>query len=69
MDGVALNFKETSHLWRACERNSQLPATSIGVSIHYRYQMTTPLAFFLDLVGVHEIAMTDSTVMALQPGQ
>jgi hypothetical protein len=55
--------------WPASTRSSALPAQSIGVSVQYRYQLFTPMAALMHLVGVTQITMRDSTVMALQPGQ
>jgi hypothetical protein len=45
---------------------------SIGVSISYTYQMTTPLASVLRLVGgggATSLSMADTTVMQLNPAQ
>jgi hypothetical protein len=69
VDGVQLNFVQGSVGWPANTRSSALPAQSIGVSIQYRYQLFTPMAALMGLVGVTQITMHDSTVMALQPGQ
>jgi hypothetical protein len=69
VDGVNLHFIQGSVGWQACARNSALPAPSIGVSIRYRYQLFTPMAALMHLVGVTQITMRDSTVMALQPSQ
>jgi hypothetical protein len=58
--------------WDACSRSSTLPAQSIGVSLQYRYQFTTPLGAMFKLVGgssVNGLDITDRTVMALNPSQ
>jgi hypothetical protein len=68
IDGVQLHFVQGSVGWPASTRSSVLPAQSIGVSIRYRYQLFTPMAALMNLVGVTQITMRDSTVMALQPG-
>jgi hypothetical protein len=69
VDGVQLHFYQSSAAWPAATRTSVLPAASIGVSITYRYQMVTPLSWLTGLWGMHQITMTDHTVMALQPSQ
>ena len=69
VDGEALLFKETSANWSACSRNNVgFGATdSIGISLGYRYRFITPLGNLLGLVGDPVIAMSDRTVMALNP--
>jgi hypothetical protein len=66
--GVNLDFAApTTAPWPASSRNSTLPVASIGVAIQYEYQPFTPLFAIADLVGIHQITMVDSTVMALEP--
>lgn len=69
VDGEKLMFKETSKNWNACSRNNAgFGATdSIGVSVSYRYRFITPLGNLLGIVGDPVLAMTDRTVMALNP--
>ena len=67
--GVQLHFVQGSVGWQACARSSALPPPSLGVSIRYRYQLVTPLSALTGLFGLHQITMTDRTVMALEPGQ
>jgi hypothetical protein len=69
VDGEALLFKETSSNWSACSRsNVGFGATdSIGIYLGYRYRFVTPLGNLLGLVGDPVIAMSDRTVMALNP--
>ena len=67
VDGVTLHFYQASVGWTAASRSSALPAQSLGVSIKYRYRLITPLAVMTGLFGLNEIAMTDATVMALEP--
>lgn len=77
-DGSKINFKPgPTQTWgSACNRSNALGHTnasrydSIGVSISYTYQMTTPLASALKLVGgggASNLDMTDVTVMQLNP--
>ena len=68
-DGTLVNFKPgTTQTWGACNRSNVLGHTasltptqidSIGVSIAYTYQMTSPLGWTLP--------MTDVTVMQFNP--
>ena len=69
VDGERLLFKQSSGNWDACSRiNAGFGATdSIGISVGYRYRYVTPLGNLLGLVGDPVIAMTDRTVMALNP--
>lgn len=75
-DGTQINFTPGTQAWGACNRSNVVGHTysnavdSIGVSISYTYQMTTPLASALGLVGgasASSLAMTDATVMQLNP--
>ena len=66
--GVALDFLQTgTGTWPASSRNNVLPVQSIGVSLQYRYQLFTPVFALMQMFGVHQITMNDSTVMALEP--
>lgn len=65
--GVHLDFVQGMVGWPAAGRTSTLPATSIGVSVKYEYQLFTPLSALTGLFGVHTITMVDSTSMALEP--
>jgi hypothetical protein len=68
---IRIDFRETSHGWDVCSRvNSGPNPDSIGVQIVYRYQLTTPLAAVLNLVGGSQaatITFREQTVMALNP--
>ena len=74
-DGTKLNFSPAgAQAWPACSRlNSTPPPTgpdSIGVSLAYTYSFITPLAAvagFFGTPGASTLAMTDRTVMALNP--
>jgi hypothetical protein len=76
-DGTQINFKPSgSATWSACSRSNVVGHTysndvdSIGVSISYTYQMTTPLSSALRLVGgagASSLVMNDATVMQLNP--
>lgn len=65
--GVHIDFNQGATPWLASSRSNQLPVSSIGVSIQYRYHMFTPLAALTGLFGVSQITMVDSTVMAFEP--
>jgi hypothetical protein len=75
VDGQPLLFNQTSTTggaaWPPCSRNDDgANPESIGVSLTYRYQMTTPLTGLLRLVGgpgATQITITDKTVMSLNP--
>ena len=72
LDGRALDFvRQGSAVWVPCTRNNGASPDSIGVGLAYTYVMTTPLAsvvnFFGGGAGVGSLAMTDRTVMALNP--
>lgn len=73
VDGVPLNFNETSVGYSACttgNRDSGFPADSIGVGIRYRYDFVTPLGAMFNIFGpgVSTLTMSDRTVMAINPG-
>jgi hypothetical protein len=74
VDGALLSFSPPNPLpatWRPCSRVSGgATPDSIGVSLTYTYQMSTPLAGLLRFVGgpgAGSLTMTDRTVMALNP--
>ena len=72
VDGSHLDFVASSSPWTPCSRVNTLPAPSIGVSLVYRYDFTTPLGGILAIVGGHNatsIPITDKTVMAMNPNQ
>jgi len=69
VDGMQLHFIQGTVSWAANTRSSALPAQSIGVSIQYRYRLFTPMEAMMQVFGVTQITMRDSTVMALQPSQ
>jgi len=64
---IVLDFSQGADPWLASVRSNALPATSIGVSIQYRYPLFTPLSAITGLFGLHTITMVDSTVMDLEP--
>jgi Flp pilus assembly protein TadG len=74
VDGAKLDFVNTtpfSAAWAPCNRNTGNNPDSIGVSIDYTYTMATPLSaigrFFGGSASGTTIALTDRTVMALNP--
>ncbi len=70
VDGVALQFHNTSTGWPACpigNRNNGASPDSIGVRLTYRYDFVTPLGNFIAAFGTSQLTMTDKTVMALNP--
>jgi hypothetical protein len=72
VDGVQLKFANTSNGWDACGRNNGASPDSLGVSIVYTYNYRTPLASVLRFfggAGAASLAMTDKTVMQLNPTQ
>lgn len=75
-DGTQVNFQPRSTSWDVCSRSNADGNTyanavdSIGVSISYVYQLTTPLAGAIRLIGGSQastISMTDVTVMQFNP--
>ena len=66
-----IDFSSVSTGWPACSRdNGSASPDSIGVSIDYQYQLRTPLAALMGLIGGSQAAtihIVDSTVMALNP--
>ena len=51
----------------ACSRVTAPRAESIGVSLEYRYQLLTPLSALGAAAGSQGLAMSDATIMALNP--
>jgi hypothetical protein len=65
-----LDFSPSSTGWAACTRNNGANPDSIGVSVNYTYNLKTPLAGLLTLVGgsfASSITIVDTTIMALNP--
>jgi hypothetical protein len=66
-----LDFSPSNVRWQACDRdNSTADPDSIGVEIDYDYELQTPLAALLTLVGGSQastIPILDRTVMSLNP--
>ncbi len=67
VDSVALVFKSSTVNWDACTRDNGSSPDSIGVSIVYSYRLLSPLGIFLGMTGTPAFAMSDHTVMALNP--
>lgn len=72
VDGARLDFAESvSSSWTPCTRNNGANPDSIGISLNYTYNLTTPLAavtgFFGGGAGASTLAMADRTVMSLNP--
>lgn len=70
VDGVQLDFVQGSVGWNACERRHDVPPESIGVTLDYRYDLETPMAALLRLMGGQQAAtfrIDDRTVFALNP--
>ncbi len=67
VDGVALKFKQTSGNWGACARDNGATPDALGVDLSYTYHMVTPLGSLLAWGGANTIAMTDQTIMVLNP--
>lgn len=65
-----LDFVESSAAWPACARVNNVNPDSLGVRIVYGYELATPLAALVGLMGgfqAVEIQLNDQTVMALNP--
>lgn len=66
-----LDFSPSSTGWPACNRNNGAASPdSMGVSIDYQYQLKTPLAFLIGLLGGSQastLRIVDTTIMALNP--
>lgn len=74
VDGAQLDYVNSTPFaaaWTPCSRAVGATPDSIGVSIDYTYSMVTPLSgigrFFGAAATGTTIAMTDRTVMALNP--
>jgi len=67
-----LDFSPVSTSWPVCSRSSGPNPDSIGVRIEYTYHFSTPLGLLMNYMGgsgFTQIAITDRTVMALNPEQ
>ncbi len=65
-----LDFSAVSTGWTVCSRSDGPSPDSIGVSISYTYRFSTPLGSLMQMFGggsLTTLAMTDHTVMALNP--
>jgi hypothetical protein len=66
-----LDFTQATIPWPACGRKNGSGPDSIGVRVIYTYRLTTPLRaaaeFFGGTTTSSTFAMTDQTVMALNP--
>jgi hypothetical protein len=72
VDGKALDFAQQSGPWTPCERRNDSPPHSIGISLTYTYQFTTPLAGVLQVLGgnaLTSLPISDRTIMAMNPTQ
>jgi Flp pilus assembly protein TadG len=67
VDGTALKFKWTSGTWDACTRLTAPTADVVGVDLTYSYHLSTGLGSLLKWAGLNTLAMTDTTVMVLNP--
>ena len=67
VDGVALQFKQTSGTWDPCLRDNGATPDAVGVDLNYTYHMVTGLGSMLGWAGANTIPMTDATVMILNP--
>jgi len=66
-----LDFTQATAAWPACGRVNGANPDSIGVQIVYTYQLSTPLRAAAEFFGGSSLAstfaMTDQTIMALNP--
>ncbi len=66
-----LDFSQATIPWPACGRRNGTNPDSIGVRVVYSYQLSTPLRAAADFFGGSNVsstfAMTDQTIMALNP--
>lgn len=65
-----LDFSEVSNGWSVCSRSDGPNPDSLGVSISYTYNFTTPLGSLMRMLGgtsLSQLPITDATVMALNP--
>ncbi len=67
VDGLALVFKQTSGSWDPCTRDNGVTPDVVGVDLSYSYHMTTALGSLLRWSGANVLAMSDKTVMVLNP--
>ena len=67
VDGTALVFKQTSGSWDPCTRDNGVTPDVVGVDLSYSYHMTTALGSLLRWSGANVLAMSDATVMVLNP--
>ena len=70
VDGMALDFKQTTTGWIPCTRNNGANADALGVSITYTYQFRTTFGgIFRFMFGNawSSIPISDKTVMNLNP--
>lgn len=69
--GTYVDFYPVSTHWNACVRQNSGPDStdSVGVTVTYTYVFGTPLPRMLEAVagGALSIALTETTVMALNP--
>jgi hypothetical protein len=68
-----LDFVESTVAWPACGRQNGANPDSIGVQVVYTYRLVTPLRAVAEFFGGTSLsstfAMTDQTIMALNPTQ
>lgn len=66
-----LDFSQATVAWPACARVNGANPDSIGVAVVYTYQLQTPLRAAAEFFGGSTVsstfAMTDQTIMALNP--
>lgn len=66
-----LDFTQATVAWPACGRQNGSNPDSVGVAVVYTYQLTTPLRAAAEFFGGSTLsstfAMTDQTIMALNP--
>jgi hypothetical protein len=74
VDGTKLSFTASSSPWNACTRdNTGSPFANpptidiVGVDLTYSYHLVTPLGSLLKWAGGNVLAMSDETIMALNP--
>lgn len=69
---LSLEWMPSSGNWSACGRDNGVNADLLGVSVRYTYNMVTPLSSVLRFFGgpgATSLAMSDKTVMQLNPTQ
>jgi hypothetical protein len=70
IDGLPLNYSQSSVGWAACSRTNGATPDSIGISLTYTYRLTTALGSVLGFFGGSgwsTITVSDRTVMSLNP--